>query len=528
MVESAYPQTNTLTLNHLSRAQLHYIINRLPQYLWLHDLEGTITDVNTSWYEAEGFIKPGHLIGKKIKDVMPQKYREVYDAYIEKILNAGSSAGRISLITEEGEERVYEYNNILIYDSSGTPLAVAGFGKDITKQLKTEKKLQKSEQKYRNILETIEDGYYEVDLGGHFTFFNPAMARILGFPEEELAGMSYKQFSHPDYTNTIYETFNMVFHSREPTKAFEWKLIRKDGTECFVETSVSIIEDENEKKIGFRGILRDITERVESEKESQQLENQLFYSQKMEALGTLAGGFAHNFNNILFPLIGYIDMALMDMPAGAPNRRHLEKALESANQAKRMIHRVQEYTRNDKSRQIQSIEIPKTVNNALRMFRGSLSSRTKLSIDMDEKCPRVVADADQIQQVIVNLCANANDAIMAKDKSGNISVAVTPAEIDPANPKADNPLPPGRYARISVADSGCGIDPDLVEKIFDPFFTTKAETGKGLGLSLAHRIVKKYGGEIFVDSVKGKGTTITVYLPEKPTSDPLSATPPAD
>jgi signal transduction histidine kinase len=125
-----------------------------------------------------------------------------------------------------------------------------------------------------------------------------------------------------------------------------------------------------------------------------------------------------------------------------------------------------------------------------------------------------MANADQIQQVIVNLCANANDAIMSNGRSGHIAVTVSPAEMAPANSDKNMALPQGRYACISVLDSGCGIDSGMVDRVFDPFYTTKPETGKGLGLSLCQRIVKKYGGEIFVESKVGEGTVVRVYIPE--------------
>jgi len=513
-------QTKTPTLKDFSKDQLRYIIDNLPQFFWLHDLEGNITDVNLSWYRAAGFSDPSFRIGKKIKEGMPKKYRDRFDDYLEQILANGTANGLLSFLTEQGDERIYEYNSILLYDSAGAPAAVASFGKDITDQKKTERKLQKSEQKYRTILKTIEEGYYEVDLGGHLTFFNPSLSQIIGFTEEEMAGMSYKKFTDQETIEKIYKTFNNVFRTREPTKTFDWKLIRKDGTECTVETSISPILDKNEAVVGFRGICHDITERIEAEKERQNLENQLFYTQKMEALGTLAGGFAHNFNNILFPLIGYIDMALMRMEKDAPYRRYLEKAQDSANKAKQMIQRVQEYTRNDENSQLIPVDLSEVVDGAIKVFKASISRKVNLNLNQENGCPTVLIDPSQIQQMVFNLLTNANDAIMANSEAGDITVTVATEEIDAAHPKINSFLSTGRYGCISITDSGGGIDPEIVDRVFDPFFTTKAETGKGLGLSLSHRIVKKYGGEIFIESQTDRKTTVYVYLPEKPKDRP--------
>lgn len=513
------PQNLPTGFHRLRKDQLRYILDNISDYVCLHDLQGKILAVNWTMQNQSGITDPQKLMGERITLFMPEKYQAMFDDYMAQLLKKRGTSGLVSLITQPGEKRVIEYNSLLIYDEEGKPLVVASLGRDITDRIKSERALKKSEEKYRNILEAIDDGYYEVDLNGNIKFCNPAICRILGYAESELLEMNYRQISDPAYINTIHTTFNKVYHSRESTKAFDWRLIRKDGSECFVETSVSPIEADDHRITGFRGICRDVTDRIEAEKERQSLENQLFYSQKMEALGTLAGGFAHNFNNILFPLIGYIDMALMHTPAESRTRQHLEKALESANKAKNIVHRVQEYTRNDKGHQIQLLDVPEIVDQSLRLVRGSLSSRIKLSIEMDDARPRIKADAGQIQQVIVNLCANANDAIMSNGRSGHLTVKVSRAEIAPANSDKAGTLPQGRYACISVMDSGCGIAPEMVDRVFDPFYTTKPETGKGLGLSLSHRIVKKYGGEMFIESQVGEGTAVRVYIPETTADD---------
>ncbi|MFP4531548.1 MAG: PAS domain S-box protein [Desulfobacterales bacterium] len=514
MQTSQPPQNLPTGFHRLRKDQLRYILDNISDYVCLHDLEGKILAVNRTMQNHAGIADPRQVVGQPITLFMPEKYQTLFDDYMARLLKKGANSGLVSLIIQTGEERVIEYNSLLIYDDADQPQAVASLGRDITERLRSEKALKKSEEKYRNILETIEDGYYEVDLSGSIKFCNPALCRILGYSESELLEKNYREICEPSYINTIYNTFNKVYHSRESTKAFDWRLIRKDGSACFVETSVSLIEADDQRITGFRGICRDVTDRIEAEKERQSLENQLFYSQKMEALGTLAGGFAHNFNNILFPLIGYIDMALMQAPADSRTRQHMEKALESANKAKNIVHRVQEYTRNDKGHQIQPLDVPEVVDQALRLVRGSLSSRIKLSTEMDDGCPQIMADAGQIQHVIVNLCANANDAIMSNGRSGHITVKVSCTEITPAGSAKAGALPQGRYACISVTDSGCGIDSGMVDRVFDPFYTTKPETGKGLGLSLSHRIVKKYGGEILIESQVGEGTAVNVYIPE--------------
>ena len=498
--------------NRLRKEQLRYVLDNISDLLCLHDLDGNILAVNRSWQNESGILDADWFKGKSIFHFIPSGFHGEVSEYLQELAEKGSVSGIVSLSPERDGTRVKQYNSLCIRDAQDHPIVVSCIGPDITERLKSEKALRRSEEKYRSILETIEDGYYEVDLKGRLTFCNPSFCRILGYSEDELKKMNYLDICDSSYTDTIYSTFFDAYQSRKPTKAFDWKLIRKDGSFCFVEISISLIEDEYHQITGFRGICRDVTERIEAEKERQSLEAQLFSSQKSEALGTLAAGFAHNFNNILFPLIGYIDMTLMEMPEGSRQRKHLQKALESANRAKDIIRRVQEYTRTDKGQQVQAIDICETVNQALRLVRGSLSRRIHLSVDLPEICPAVIADADQIEQVVVNICTNAAEAIAVKGGGGQIAVRVFSGEI--TNPENPDRMAEGAYVCIAITDSGCGIGPDAGERIFDPFYTTKAETGKGLGLSLSQRIVKKYGGKICVESKAEAGTKVSVYLPQ--------------
>ncbi|MFO7840138.1 MAG: PAS domain S-box protein [Desulfosalsimonadaceae bacterium] len=503
----------------LRKEQLRYILDNISDLLCLHDLEGTILAVNRSWRKESGIEDRKWFRGKNIRQFIPYKYRQEVVDYLSALAEKGARSGYVSLLASTRKTRVLEYNSLTIKDNEDQAIAIACLGPDITERLKSEEKLRKSEEKYRSILETIDDGYYEVDLKGRFSFCNPSLCNMLGYSESELQQMYYREICDPQCHADIYQTFNMVYRTRRPSRTFNWKLMRKDGSSCFIEASVSLIESRDKTPLGFRGICRDVTERIEAEKERQSLETQLLLSQKSEALGTLAAGFAHNFNNILFPLIGYIDMTLMELPEDSRQRSNLNKALDATNRAKEIIRRVQQYTRTDKDQKIRPIDLPETVNQALRLVRGSFSRRIELSVDIASDCPEVMADPDQIEQVVVNICTNAAEAIATKDGSGSISVLVRPRQITEKSTDKPENLPAGSYVCISVHDNGCGIDPAIADRVFDPFFTTKTETGKGLGLSLSQRIVKKYGGDILVDGEPGQGSWVHVYLPQSTSSE---------
>ena len=193
-----------------------------------------------------------------------------------------------------------------------------------------EEALRESEEKYRTILESIEEGYYEVDLAGSFTFFNDSLCRIIGYPKEETRGMNYREYTDEKNAKRLFETFNKVYTTGEPGSLFDYEVIGKDGTKRIHETSVSLIKDDKGQLTGFRGLDRDVTER-------RRLEAQLKQAQKMEAIGTVAGGVAHDLNNVLAGLVSYPELILMEMPEANPYREYILKIQNSGEKAAAIV-----------------------------------------------------------------------------------------------------------------------------------------------------------------------------------------------
>ena len=201
---------------------------------------------------------------------------------------------------------------------------------DITERKQAEETLRKSEEKYRTILENIEDGYFEVTLTGTLTFFNDSLCQIWGYGKEELLGMTYRQYTDPDNAKKLFQTFRKVYKTGKPAKGFDWQIRSKDGTKKNIEASVSLLKNSSDKPTGFRGIVRDTTERKRAEEERARLQNQLIQAQKMESVGQLAGGVAHDFNNMLGVILGHAEMAMEQVSPNQPLYADLEEIRQAA------------------------------------------------------------------------------------------------------------------------------------------------------------------------------------------------------
>ena len=252
--------------------------------------------------------------------------------------------------------------------------------------------------------------------------------------------------------------------------------------------------------------------RQKFERERAELEKQLFQLQKMETIGTLAGGIAHDFNNILTPILGYTDMALEELPAESNLRFDLEQINNAAHRGKDLVQQVLTFSR-EVDFENKPIQLQPIVTEALNLIRASFPPGVEISQQYDQKIGSVLANPTHIHQIMMNLCTNANHAMM---KTGGIlKVRLDAAKIDQKTADKIPNLKKGEYIRLTISDTGHGMDLKTKERIFEPFFTRKeVGSGSGLGLSVVHGIVNNYGGAIVVDSTPGKGTTFMIYLPK--------------
>ncbi len=278
---------------------------------------------------------------------------------------------------------------------------------------------------------------------------------------------------------------------------------RKDGSLYETETTISPIRNMSGAVIYYVSIHRDITRQVK-------LESELRQAQKMEALGTLAGGIAHDFNNILGVIMGFTELAKWDLGKGSPIFGKLDEVLKAADRAKELVKQILAFSRRTEQQKI-PVQLGLIVKEALRILRPGLPSTIEIKTEVLSKAA-VLADPTQMHQVLMNLCANAAHAM--QDQGGVLEVRLTDVLLEGASTPSPEGLKPGLYVALTVQDTGCGIDPAMLNSIFDPFFTTKKQgEGTGLGLSVVHGIVKSYEGQINVESEPAKGARFTVLIP---------------
>jgi nitrogen-specific signal transduction histidine kinase/ActR/RegA family two-component response regulator len=265
------------------------------------------------------------------------------------------------------------------------------------------------------------------------------------------------------------------------------------------------------ERIGFRGVTRNTTEKRKAEEERAALQEQLRQAQKMEAIGTLAGGIAHDFNNILAGILGYAELASLDIPEGSEAKYNLQQSIKSTYRAKDLVQQILAFSRQSKQER-KPLDIRPIIKEALKMLRASLPSTIEIRQNIEADWGAIEADPTQIHQVLMNLCTNAAHAM--SENGGVLEVSLTKFDMDAGTSGVNSEIEPGPYLKLRVSDTGSGMPPEILSRIFDPYFTTK-ETGKGTGLGLAvvHGIVKSHRGAITVSSEPGKGTTFDIYFP---------------
>ena len=422
----------------------------------------------------------------------------------------------------EGHVNVIRHMNVPIFDGSRI-VAVAGVGNKeadyddsdvrqltllmsgmwrIVQRKRIEESLRESEGKYRTVLETNPDPVVVYDMKGDVIYFNPAFTRVFGWTLEERLGKKMDVFVPEE---EWHETQKMVARvlTGESFSGFETRRYTKAGNIIYVNMNAAIYKDQNDNPIGSVINLRDITEQ-------KKLEAQLQQAQKMQSIGTLAGGIAHDFNNILGIIFGNTELAIDDVPEWNPARLHLEEIRIASLRAKDVVRQLLSFARKTKLEKKPTNIIP-IVNESLKLLRSSIPKSIEIYQNISKDVYTILADPTQINQVLINLCTNADHAM---PDGGTIEVNLRNVELDDGT-KAQYPeLIPGRYVNLTVSDTGHGISQKEIDRIFDPYFTTK-EVGKGTGMGLAvvHGIVKGHNGLITVKSELEKGTTFSILFP---------------
>jgi PAS domain S-box-containing protein len=375
-------------------------------------------------------------------------------------------------------------------------------------------KLQVSEEKYRSILESIDDGYFEIDLSGNLTFLNKSTCRMLGYGRNELLGMNYSQFMDTLTSEKVFQTFNAVYRTGEATRALDWKMLRKDKSECFVQALVSLIRNPAGEPIGFRGLARDVTGQILAEKERMVLEARLQQAEKMKAIGTLAGGVAHDLNNVLSGIVSYPELLLMDLPEDSPLRKPILTIQKSGEKASAIVQDLLTLARRGVAVS-QVINLNQVVDDYLKSAEyvkmKAIYSEVDIKVETAPNLLNMIGSPVHISKSLMNIVNNAAEAMPA---GGEIRIKTENRYVD-RPVKGYDAIAVGEYVVLSVSDDGIGISAADIERIFEPFYTKKVmgRSGSGLGMAVVWGTVKDHKGYIDVKSRPKRGTTFTLFFP---------------
>jgi PAS domain S-box-containing protein len=382
---------------------------------------------------------------------------------------------------------------------------------EIEDRMKSEAALLESEEKYRNIFNNAIEGIYQTTPEGRFLSLNPALAQKHGYASPEEMTASITDIGQQLYVNPQdRDKWMELLDAHEFVNNFETQHYKKDGTKIWVSFSARVVKDKEGKILYYEGGMEDITERKRAGEENLHLEKQLRQAQKMEAIGTLAGGIAHDFNNILGAISGYTELALTRVPADSKEEGYLKRIFTATRRAVDLVSQILAFSRQSE-KELRTLRLSPIIKEVLKLIRATTPTTIDIRQNITAEPDLVIADATYIHQVFMNLCMNANHAM--QKKGGVLSVGLINERIvsDDMNHPGVNP---GPYLKLTVSDTGEGIEPAVIEKIFDPFFTTKKQgEGTGLGLAVVYGIVQSLGGEIKVDSRLGQGTSFEVWLP---------------
>jgi PAS domain S-box-containing protein len=357
-----------------------------------------------------------------------------------------------------------------------------------------------TDDKWQAVLDSLEDGYYECDLDGNFVNANRAFCRITEYTRDEIIGNNYKILCTPEDADRIYHIYHDVFAKRVPSGINCFAGTSKNGRKKEIESSISLISDSAGRISGFRGIIRDVSEKKRMEKE-------LLRARKLEAIGILAGGIAHDYNNALTAILGNISLAKME---AGPEAKSLLEVLNDAEEASlkavELTRHLGTFAKGGKP-ELEVINYKEPLRIIVDMVLSGYPGSYELVVQDD--LSDVNIDEFQINQVITYVL---NNAVESMQPPGAISIRAENAMVEKQESHHEITLQPGRYVKISIQDEGVGVPAENIHSIFDPYFTTK-EMSSGMGLATSYAIIKRHHGYIDVRSSPGQGSTFFVYLP---------------
>lgn len=459
-------------------------------------LEGKITDVNAGTERVTGYSR-NELIGTDFADYFTDPER-AQAGYQQAFRDGSVKDYELEIRHKDGQLTPVMYNASLYRDESGNILGVFAAARDITDRKRAEEKTMQ----LAAIVESSDDAIIGKNLDGIITSWNKGAEKIYGYKDTEVLGKPISLLAPPHRQDEIPQLLDRMKRG-EHVEHYETLRRRKVGHVIEVSLAISPIQNVDGRIIGSSAIARDITEQ-------KNLQRQLLHSQKMEAVGTLAGGVAHDFNNLLTVIQGFSELLLLEMDVEAPGYSDLLKIQESALRGAELVRNLLAFSRKAETSP-RPINLNHEVTRIEKLLSRTIPKMIKIVLHLEGDLAAVNADPDQMCQVLMNLAVNAEQAM---PDGGNLTIATANISLDEGYCRWYPEVHPGAYVLVTVSDTGHGMQKEILEHIFEPFFTTKgAGKGTGLGLAMVYGIVRQHGGHITCDSEPNEGSTFKIYLP---------------
>ncbi|MGA8300624.1 MAG: PAS domain S-box protein [Terriglobales bacterium] len=488
------------------RQKLVEVVQNSPDLIGIATTAGKVMFINRAGQELVGIENDQEATSIAMSAyVAPGQMRRLAHEVLPMLLSGKPWWGEVLLKhLQSGESIPVEMRAFPICDTQGTVMAIANVSRDIRGRRKFEEALRQAEQKYRGIFDNAVLGIFQSTPDGRYLSVNQAMAGMHGYasPQEmmsEITNIDRQVFVDSSQHSKLIGTLEKqgVVHN------FVFEICRKDGSRGWASVNAREIRDDQGKLVCYEGTQEDITERKLLEAQYQQ-------AQKMEAVGRLAGGVAHDFNNILGVIMGYCDLTMEQVPFSQPLTRNISEIKEAAARAAVLTKQLLAFSK-QQMLNARVLDLNKLVLNVAGMLKRLVGEDIALSLKAGDRLRLIKVNPGQIEQILMNLVVNARDAMPA---GGDIVIETSNVYLDDSYARQHAPVIPGSYVMISVADTGCGIDKETLSRIFEPFFTTKASgKGTGLGLATVYGIVKQSNGYIWAYSEPSKGAIFKIYFP---------------
>lgn len=475
------------------------LLSNIPVQIFLKDKDLKLLTVNKAYADFVE-LPVDEILGKTDYELYTREQADLFNEEEKEVLEDGISINDVEKIitTRSGKERWVSVSKIPLRDSRGGIIGLVGFFLDVTKEkvTKVEKDLLVTaiDQASETVVITNTDGIIQ--------YVNPAFETTSGYDLMEILGQNLNILKSDKCDEAFYKG---VWDFLKTGKIWKGHFVsrKKDGAFYEEEATISPVRNSDGEISNYVVVKRDVTQELV-------LEEQLLQSQKMEAMGRLAGGVAHDFNNFLAAILGYSDILLASLPENDPNRNSVEEIKKSGKRASALTKQLLAFCRRQMIKP-KSLSINNVILDMGKMLQQLVGENVKLNFNLAAELYEIMADPSQIEQIIMNLAVNSKDAM---PEGGQLTVETSNINLTERHETGDFQTPPGEYVKLSVIDTGFGMDKETIKHVFEPFFTTKPKgKGTGLGLSTVYGIIKQHNGFITIRSELNQGTSIEVYFP---------------